>query len=148
MGKAQRDKGKAGERELASLVSDLTGWDVRRRVRQHDGDSDLEGIPGWSVECKRHEKATPGKIRAWWEQAVAQATGADIPVLFYRPDYAREWRAVWPMAVLMTEQRSEYWSGYEWTADSSVQAWASVARECHNAKDTLSLTVGKNHAST
>ena len=48
-----RTKGAAGERELAAALRELTGWDIRRRVRQHDGDSDLEGVPGWSIEVKR-----------------------------------------------------------------------------------------------
>ena len=49
MGAMQRTKGQTGEREAAALIRDLTGWDVRRRVRQHDGDSDLEGVPGLSA---------------------------------------------------------------------------------------------------
>ncbi len=46
MSAMQRNKGKGGEREAAELVRDLTGWDARRRVRQHPGDSDIEGVPG------------------------------------------------------------------------------------------------------
>ena len=53
MGRAQREKGKRGEREVAALIRDLLGYEVRRRVRQHDGDSDLVGVPGWSIEVKR-----------------------------------------------------------------------------------------------
>ena len=41
MGAMSRNKGKTGEREAAALLSDLLGLDIRRRVRQHDGDSDL-----------------------------------------------------------------------------------------------------------
>ena len=98
MSASQRNKGKAGERELAAAIRDATGWDVRRRVRQHDGDSDLEGVPGWSVESKRHKAAQRGDIRAWWAQTVEQAerTGS-IPVLFFRAD-RDEWRAVWPVS--------------------------------------------------
>lgn len=138
----QRDKGKAGEREIAALVRDLTGWDVRRRVRQHDGDSDLEGVPGWSVEVKRHRAAPRGEIARWWHQTVQQATGVAtdptnaatariprlLPVLFFRAD-RDQWRAVWPVAVGMTYQTPEQWSGYEWTCEGSVAAWAAVARE-------------------
>jgi hypothetical protein len=58
MSAMQRNKGKTGEREVAAIVRELTGWDVRRRVRQHDGDSDLEGVPGehehrsrWADAC-------------------------------------------------------------------------------------------------
>lgn len=96
MSASSRTKGQAGERELAALLSELTGLDVRRRVRQHDGDNDLEGIPGWSIECKRHAAAPAASVAAWWAQAVAQAAAAGaLPVLFYRADRA-DWRAVWP----------------------------------------------------
>lgn len=127
MSAMQRNKGKAGEREIAAIVRDLTGWDVRRRVRQHDGDSDLEGAPGWSVEVKRHRSATRGDLARWWAQAVAQA-GDQVPVLFYRLD-RDTWRAVWPVAVLLVLQRAVWWRDYEWTADTTVQAWASAARD-------------------
>ncbi len=53
---------KAGEREAAELVRELTGWDVRRRVRQHAGDSNLQGVPGWAVEVKRHRTAQAGEV--------------------------------------------------------------------------------------
>ena len=129
MSASQRTKGQAGERELAALVSDLTGWDARRRVRQHDGDSDLAGVPGWSVECKRHKRAQRGDVRAWWAQTVEQAerTGS-IPVLFFRAD-RDEWRAVWPVSVGCITQSAEMWRGYQWTVEGSVMAWAAVARE-------------------
>lgn len=145
MGRAQRQKGKAGEREVAELVRDLTGWDVRRRVRQHDGDSDLTGIPGWSAEVKRHATAGRAEIAAWWRQTVAQATqvatsyenasgsrfGALLPVLMYRKD-RDEWRAVWPASVFLTGQRAEMWTEYGWTCEGTVECWAAVARELHN----------------
>ncbi|MFT3818321.1 MAG: hypothetical protein QM750_11930 [Rubrivivax sp.] len=127
----QRDKGKAGEREAAGLIRDLTGWDVRRRVRQHDGDSDLVGVPGWTVEVKRRRSATQADLARWWAQAVAQA-GAELPVLLYRVDRG-DWRAVWPLAALLVQQRADYWRAYEWAADTSVEAWAAVAREVNEA---------------
>ena len=122
-----RTKGKTGEREVAGLIRDLTGWDCRRRVRQHDGDSDLLGVPGWSVEVKRYASATPAVIEAWWKQTVEQADGL-LPVLVYRVD-RRDWRAVWPVAMHLTQQRAEFWEHYRWTAESSLDAWAAVARE-------------------
>ncbi len=131
MSAMQRNKGKAGEREAADLVRQFTGWDVRRRVRQHAGDSDLQGVPGWAVEVKRHRTAQPGEVARWWAQAVTQAAqaGALLPVLLYRADRA-EWRAVWPLAVCLVQQHADAWRGVEWTADTTVQAWAAVAREC------------------
>lgn len=127
MSAMQRNKGKAGEREAASLVRDLTGWDVQRRVRQYDGDSDLVGVPGWSVEVKRRRSATHADLATWWRQAVAQA-GELLPVLLYRVDRGA-WRAVWPVAAVLVQQHAKQWHGYDWTADTSVQAWAAVARD-------------------
>jgi hypothetical protein len=128
MSAMHRNKGKTGEREAAELVRQFTGWDVRRRVRQHAGDSDLQGVPGWAVEVKRHRTATPGDVARWWAQTVTQA-GNLLPVLLYRADRG-EWRAVWPLAVCLVHQSADTWRGVEWTADTTVQAWAAVAREC------------------
>ena len=124
-----RTKGKVGEREIARILCDLTGWDVCRRVRQRDGESDLEGVPGWTPEVKRHATATRGQLRQWWHQAVEQATlTGQIPVLFYRRN-CDEWRAVWPAAVSLGVQSADMWSGYQWTCEGSVDAWVAVARE-------------------
>jgi hypothetical protein len=144
MSMMQRSKGKRGESELAGLIRDLTGWDAQRRVRQHDGDSDVVGVPGWSIEVKRHKSAGRGQIAAWWRQTEEQArvvatsqengsegrlgASAGIPVLFYRVDRA-EWRAVWPLAVTLTAQDAVMWRDYEWTVEGTVAAWAAVARE-------------------
>lgn len=124
-----RNKGKSGEREVAGIISELTGWDVRRKVRQHDGDEDLDGIPGWSAESKRHKTANRGEVKAWWAQAHDQAikTGR-IPVLFYRKD-RDEWRAVWPIAVNLGIQSAAMWKGYQWTVEGSLDAWSAQARE-------------------
>lgn len=134
MGLKSRNKGKAGEREIAALVADLTGFDVRRRVRQHDGDSDLEGVPGWCIEVKRHAKAGRANLRTWWAQSVAQSEpSCSIPVLLYRQD-RDEWRAVWPLAVSLTMQHAAMWVGYEWTAEGSLEAWCAVLREINIRK--------------
>ena len=127
MSAMQRTKGQTGEREIAGIVRDLTGWNVRRRVRNHAGDSDLEGVPDWSVEVKRHRAATRGDVARWWQQTISQA-GELLPVLFYRLD-RDTWRSVWPLAITLVQQRSDYWPGYKWTADTAVAAWAAVARD-------------------
>ncbi|MDN7965493.1 hypothetical protein QZM92_26290 [Burkholderia multivorans] len=129
MGMKSRSKGKVGEREIAAIVRDLTGWTVRRKVRQLDGESDLEGVPGWSVEVKRHATATRAEIRDWWDQAVHQAKAeATLPVLFYRRD-RDEWRAVWPAASVLGIEGKGDWPDYAWTVEGTVEAWASCARE-------------------
>lgn len=90
----QRNKGAPGERELAGILRDLTGWNVQRRVRQPDGDSDLAGVPGWALKVKRRKAAGRGEIGRRWLQTLAQATDA-LPALFYRLDRGT-WR--WRLA--------------------------------------------------
>ena len=119
-----RNKGKRGERAVAGLIRDLLGFDAQRRVRQHDGDSDILGVPNWSIEVK--DCATL-ELPAWWRQTVAQA-GNDCPALFYKVP-RKGWRVRWPLSVLLTQQRAEMWEGIEWTADTTPEAWAAVVRE-------------------
>lgn len=145
----QRTKGHSGEREAAALIRDLTGWDVRRRCRQHNGDSDLLGVPGWAIEVKRQKAAPRGLIASWWRQTVEQArvvAGGEegrpgtvlIPLLVYRAD-RDQWRAVWPISILLLSRhdrqdmsQSGTLGEYKWTSESSVEVWASVAREIVN----------------
>lgn len=118
-----RAKGRRGELEACRLIYEHTGWQAKRRVRQHAGDSDIEGVPGWSVEVKNHAAPTLAMIRKWWEQATSQA-GKLRPLLVYKRQRG-EWRFVWtetPAAVGCE-------SLYEYSVEGSVEAWAMVARE-------------------
>ena len=56
MGKTSRDKGKRGEREVASLLRSY-GYDTHRGQQYHGGkDSpDVVGLPGIHIEVKRTE---------------------------------------------------------------------------------------------
>ncbi len=123
-----RNNGKSGEREIAGIVRDLTGWVVQRRVRQHDGDSDLEGVPGWAVEVKRRASAGRADIAGWWTQTCEQARRlGERPMLFYRVD-RDQWRAVWPlMAHLRLD--SAAWLDYAFTVEGAPEAWATVAKQ-------------------
>ena len=104
MSAMSRTKGQTGEREVAAILKELTGKDVRRRVRQHAGDSDLEGVPGWSIEVKRHLVTPLGKRAKWWEQTLKQARQAQaMPLLFYRGDRAG-WRCVWSAALHLPDR--------------------------------------------
>lgn len=125
MSAMQRNKGKAGEREIAKIIKDLTGWDVRRRVRQHDGDSDLVGVPGWSVEVKRHKTVTRSDLRNWWQQTINQCCDGEVPVLFYRRD-KDEWRAVY--TTIAKDGEVNYKTDYQHTLEASVLHWANFAR--------------------
>ena len=123
MSKASRDKGQRGELDVCRLIYEHTGWHAKRRVRQHDGDSDIEGVPGWSVEVKNHASATLGDVRKWWEQATSQA-GKLRPLLAYKRQRG-EWRFVWTEHLPAVGCESLY----EYTVEGSIEAWAMVARE-------------------
>lgn len=118
-----RAKGQRGELEACRLIYDHTGWPAKRKVRQHSGDSDIEGVPGWSVEVKNHASPTLANLRKWWEQATSQA-GSLRPLLIYKRQRG-EWRFVW------TTVRPEPGCDalWEYTLEGSVEAWAMVARE-------------------
>jgi len=109
MGSMSRTKGASGERELAALLSELSGRRIVRRVRQHAGDSDLLGLDPWCIESKRARAAPMALIaREWWPQAVAQARAhGGVPLLCFRADRA-PWRAVWPAWVHLPELRSDH----------------------------------------
>lgn len=129
MSAASRNKGKTGERELAAALKIITGFDVRRRVRQHEGDNDLEGVPGWSIECKRYGRATHALIEGWWYQAVQQARATKtLPLLCYRVDRA-EWRAVWPAGVHLPHRPVPVEYGNTLTADPAT--WWAMAQTIH-----------------
>lgn len=131
MGAFSRNKGKAAEREIAALIAELTGWTVRRKVRQLDGESDLEGVPGWCVEVKRHATAARADVREWWKQAAEQAKAENaVPVLFYRKD-RDEWRAVFPIAPFIGIQHECMWHDYAWTVEGSAEAWAAIAADVY-----------------
>ncbi len=140
MGRSQRTKGAGGERELAAALRALTGHDVRRLVRQHDGDHDLLGLPGWAIEVKRYGAATPALVASWWQQAVLQAARAQLaqpgravrPLLFYRLDRGA-WRACWaptPNTTLMVESALATWWALE---DRRGQALAEDSTSSHGS---------------
>lgn len=83
MGRSQREKGKAGEREAAHLIRDSWGIEARRgrQYRGSDDSPDVICVPGLNVEVKRREAGNPG---AWLEQAQAEAGDALAVVLHKR----------------------------------------------------------------
>jgi Holliday junction resolvase len=138
-----RRKGGAGERELAHLLADELGADVRRRCRQHPGDSDVLGVDGWAIECKRVRAASRGDLSAWWAQAVAQAQASgELPMLAYRADRA-PWRVLWPALALMGGSRTAEWLAFNWTCESSVGVWASVVREQQAPREREAVEVAQ-----
>lgn len=87
-GKGKRNKGAAGERELAALLSDQLGFVVKRNLGQaRDGADDIT-VQHFRLEVKRQETL---RIDKWSEQVEACAKPGEIPVLAYRRN-GQPWR--------------------------------------------------------
>jgi hypothetical protein len=89
-GRYARNKGKRGEREVATILR-AHGYDVRRGWQSRAGsdDADVIGVPGWWVEVSIGG-ANP---RRKYAQAVeASAKSGRRPVAITRPD-GGEWLA-------------------------------------------------------
>lgn len=83
MGKAEREKGKRGERMLVRFLRDL-GYECRRTSQYcgKTGDaSDVVGLPGLHIECKFVENLNVRKALA---QAIHDAVNGLIPVVFHK----------------------------------------------------------------
>ena len=82
MGKASREKGKRGERELANLLKEK-GFKARRGVQYQGGpDSpDVTGLPGIHVECKRTERFD---LEGAMQQARDDCDPFSLPAVFHR----------------------------------------------------------------
>jgi hypothetical protein len=98
-GKASRDKGQRGEREVCQLLGDLLGVDLSRTLDQtRDGGADIVWEL-WAIEVKRRIKYTQGDVMKWWDQACQQAkTLGKHPVLLYRAD-REEWECLMPYSL-------------------------------------------------
>lgn len=77
-----RDKGKRGERELASVLSGY-GFDARRGQQYSgaNGDADVIGLPGMHIECKRNERLN---VYDAIDQSKRDARADEIPAVFHR----------------------------------------------------------------
>ncbi len=84
MGKASRDKGKRGERELAAALRDY-GYQTRRgqQFSGASGDADVVGLDGIHIECKRVERLN---IYEAMDQARNDARDGELPAVFHRKD--------------------------------------------------------------
>lgn len=93
MGKTSRDKGKRGEREVASLLRSY-GYDAHRGVQYHGGkDSpDVVGLRGVHIEVKRTES-----LRLYDALAQSKAdAGDDLPIVVHRRNES-EWVVIQPL---------------------------------------------------
>lgn len=130
-GAKSRNKGCAGERELARILSDELGMEVTRNLLQsRSGGHDLDGIPGWCLEVKRRAKIADADKRTWWGQACESAKGTTMaPALLFRAD-RQEWRAIVELYRINSEMMPD--SGYPdflYTAEVSLESFCQLVRE-------------------
>lgn len=93
MGKASREKGKRGEREVAAILRDF-GYDARRGVQYQGGEDspDVVGLPYVHIEVKRTERLD---LYGALSQSKADA-GDDMPIVVHRKNNA-EWVVIQPL---------------------------------------------------
>lgn len=101
-----RNKGAAGERELAGKLRDY-GYNARRGQQYcgANGDADVVGLPGIHIECKRTERLNIDD--AMW-QARRDAKEYEIPVVFHRKN-GQGWKATMMLDNWM-EMYGEWWN--------------------------------------
>ena len=83
-----REKGKVGERELASYLKEY-GYECRRGVQYcgKTGAADVIGLPGIHIECKRVERLN---IEDALAQSKRDARENEIPTVMHRKNHC-EW---------------------------------------------------------
>ena len=83
-----REKGKRGERELASILKDY-GYDARRGQQfcGINGDADVVGLPHTHIEVKRVQRLNLEDAMA---QSKRDAKEGEIPTVFHRKNHC-EW---------------------------------------------------------
>lgn len=87
-GKAARNKGANAERELANLIRDNWGYPTHRGKVFYK-ESDVVGLDGIHIECKRQEKLNIwSAMKQAQEEAEKRQDG--LPAVFHRKD-GTEW---------------------------------------------------------
>jgi Holliday junction resolvase len=100
-GKMARNKGAAGERELAAILTDKLGFVVQRKLGQaRDGGDDIQ-IGKYRIEVKRRERV---QVDQWAEQVEQAAGESDVPVVVYRRN-GQPWRVVVPLEWFIEQVR-------------------------------------------
>ena len=88
-----REKGKRGERELASILREL-GYDTRRgqQFSGANGDADVVGLPGIHIEVKRVEHLN---IDDAMDQSTRDARDGETPIVAHRKNNTRWKVTMW-----------------------------------------------------
>lgn len=106
-GRASRNKGARGERELAKKLSDLLGLESIKRGYVFCHESDVIGLKGVHIECKRVEKLN---IETAMEQARQESEKRrdGVPAVFHRKN-----NKPWLVTMDLTDWCDLYKRGFE-----------------------------------
>lgn len=129
VGKAEREKGKRGERELAGILREH-GYDCRRGQQfcGKNGDADVSGLPGIHIECKRVERLNLDNAM---DQAKKDARPGEIPAVFHRKDRG-EWYVTLSLADFMDIYK-------EADADEYIKLHSDRSQERGHKRDAACL---------
>lgn len=94
MGRAEREKGKRFERDVANWLK-KNGFEKAMRSAQHSGKAgdaaDVVGMPGIHLECKAVERPA---VYDWIHQALRDSEGTgNIPVVIWKQN-GKRWLAI------------------------------------------------------
>lgn len=111
-----REKGKRGERELASVLKSY-GYKTRRGQQYcgANGDADVVGLPDIHIECKRNERLN---LYDAMSQSRADSTMDEFPVVMHRKNNS-EWLVTMTLADWI-ELYAEYQGAQNEEADSTL----------------------------
>ena len=102
-GRMARNKGAAGERELATILSDALGTAIKRKLGQaRDGGDDIQ-VGKYRIEVKRREAL---RLDEWCQQIEQACEPGETPVVVYRRN-GQPWRAVVPLETLIRLLRED-----------------------------------------
>lgn len=124
----QVEKGKRGERQFCTAISQYLGEKIERELgAARNGGPDVRIAGRWAVEVKLH---TEERRAEWWQQACQQAdVRGDYPALAYRLPY-QPWRVVVPLDLLMYGKSCwEKTFDLDWTATLSLAGFACLIGE-------------------
>ena len=123
-----RNKGAAFERQIASIIKDELGLEVKRNLDQYQskGCYDLVGLHGYALELKRYASITDSMKRTFWKQALEQTGEYEEPILIYKAD-RQETRVV-----MLANDGLFDDEDYNGTIDVSLHYFLALVRESMN----------------
>ena len=127
-GKANRERGKRGEREVATLLKGY-GYDARRGVQYSGktGQADVEGLPGIHIEVKRTERLS---IYDAMEQSSGDGRTGEVPIVMHRKD-RKDW-----VVIMRADDFMEMYKYAEMYAEMGKETNNSVCGDDPNVRGT------------